>query len=265
MTEALQAVPPAVLSRLAGALRTGQLSPPYNSFSVARCLECDEATVALIQALGTRIPAPADLALLLELAAAAGEGANLARRTIELVWTGPEDSIAFSRDTAVVVSELLRGAKRSVLVSGFALYQGREVLRDLAANLDANPALDVRMFLNVGRTGNDMRTDQALLGAFAHRFCTQEWPGERLPVVYYDPRALELAPSDRAVLHAKCVIVDDARAFVTSANLTEAAQQRNIEAGVLIQDQGFALQLRHQFDALVDNRLLRRLPGIGGC
>jgi hypothetical protein len=264
VTDGLRAVPPAVLLGLAGALKTGQLSPPYTSFSVRRCIECDEAIVAVIQALGTRLPAPADLALVLELAAAAAEGASLAKRTIELVWTGPEDSVAFSRDTAVVVSELFRGAERSVLVSGFALYQGRKVFRDLAANLDANPSLDVRLFLNVGRTGNDTSTEQVLLGAFADRIRTQEWPGERLPAVYYDPRALAPTPSDRAVLHAKCVVVDDARALVTSANLTTAAQEKNIEAGVLIQDAGFAMQLRHQFDALIDGRRLRRLPGVGG-
>jgi phosphatidylserine/phosphatidylglycerophosphate/cardiolipin synthase-like enzyme len=55
-------------------------------------------------------------------------------------------------------------------------------------------------------------------------------------------------------------VVDDRVAFVTSANLTEAAQQRNIEAGVLVEGEGFARSLRAQFDALVDAGALRRLP-----
>ena len=37
-----------------------------------------------------------------------------------------------------------------------------------------------------------------------------------------------------ASVHAKCAVADGALAFVTSANLTEAAMERNMELGVLI-------------------------------
>ena len=50
---------------------------------------------------------------------------------------------------------------------------------------------------------------------------------------------------------------------VTSANFTEAAQERNIEAGVLVHDAGFARALRSQFEALVSAGDLRRVPGLG--
>jgi phosphatidylserine/phosphatidylglycerophosphate/cardiolipin synthase-like enzyme len=46
---------------------------------------------------------------------------------------------------------------------------------------------------------------------------------------------------------------------VTSANLTEAAQVRNIEAGVLLQNAVFAKELRLQFEALINRGLLRRV------
>ena len=52
-------------------------------------------------------------------------------------------------------------------------------------------------------------------------------------------------------------------AFVTSANFTEAAQDRNIEVGVLVRIPSFAVSLREQFDTLVNYRQLRRVPGIG--
>ena len=72
-----------------------------------------------------------------------------------------------------------------------------------------------------------------------------------------------LAPAHMSLLqwHAKCVIADDDLAFVTSANFTEWAQQRNVEAGVLIRDRHFAGQLRQQFDGLVQSRQVHRLPG----
>ena len=47
----------------------------------------------------------------------------------------------------------------------------------------------------------------------------------------------------------------------TSANFTEWAQQRNVEAGVLIRNGQFARQLRQQFEGLVQSKQARRLPG----
>ena len=49
------------------------------------------------------------------------------------------------------------------------------------------------------------------------------------------------------VLHAKAVVADDEAVFVTSANLTEAALDRNIELGVLIRDRAFALTIGGYF------------------
>ena len=66
------------------------------------------------------------------------------------------------------------------------------------------------------------------------------------------------------MLHAKCIVVDDTFALITSANLTEAAQRRNIEAGILLTNQVFAMQLRAQFEGLVEAGELRLVPGIGG-
>jgi phosphatidylserine/phosphatidylglycerophosphate/cardiolipin synthase-like enzyme len=63
-------------------------------------------------------------------------------------------------------------------------------------------------------------------------------------------------------LHAKCVVVDDRMAFVSSANFTEAAQQRNIEAGVLMTNPQFARSLRTQFEVLVSHGLRRRMPAL---
>jgi phosphatidylserine/phosphatidylglycerophosphate/cardiolipin synthase-like enzyme len=45
------------------------------------------------------------------------------------------------------------------------------------------------------------------------------------------------------VLHAKAVVADDEAVFVTSANLTEAAFDRNIELGLLVLDRALALSI----------------------
>ncbi|RIL07559.1 MAG: phospholipase [Proteobacteria bacterium] len=206
---------------------------------------------------------PASLAALLQVIADERSSQREASDRIELVWSGPETVAATTRDTSVVVNDLFRRARRSVVLSGYAIHQGKQVFRHLAANADMQPDLRVRMFCNVQRNPGDPRTDNELLRGFAERFRNEQWPGQRLPEVYYDPRALSLASGPRACLHAKCVIVDEELAFVTSANFTEAAQERNIEAGVLVQSTLLARSLASQFERLVDVGALRRIAGLG--
>ena len=83
-------------------------------------------------------------------------------------------------------------------------------------------------------------------------FFTKNWPfGEPIPQLYYDKRALEPGPSFCS-LHAKCVVVDGMRAFVSSANFTERGRERNIEVGVLIEDALIAGSLLRQWIGLID-------------
>jgi hypothetical protein len=247
---------------LAAALDAGRLSPPYSALALRRYVGADmaEPIVAELDRL-------ADLGMtrvhVRELLSALDTEERPPEAT--LVWSGPEEKGTASRDTGVVVRELFEQAQRSVLVAGFAVYQGKSVFKVLAERMDSHPSLEVTMFLNVDRPKGDTTSDADLLRRFADRFRKNEWPGARLPVVFYDPRAIEPVErgEKRASLHAKCIIVDDARALVTSANFTEAAQERNIEAGVLVDRASFAVALRKQFDGLVEGGHLARVPGLG--
>jgi hypothetical protein len=87
----------------------------------------------------------------------------------DLVWTGPEVLGAESRDTAIVVRELFKSARHSVLLSSFAIDQGskgHELFRPLVDQMAANPELSVRMFLNVKRHYNDRTPASTLLRQF---------------------------------------------------------------------------------------------------
>jgi cardiolipin synthase len=77
--------------------------------------------------------------------------------------------------------------------------------------------------------------------------------------VFYDPRALE-AEGPSGVLHAKAVVADDEMVFMTSANLTEAALDRNIELGLLVRDHALAVSVSSHFRVLIDRGLLHPLP-----
>ena len=110
------------------------------------------------------------------------------------------------------------------------------------------------------REWKDTRNESELLREFVADFLAQ-WPWSKRPELYYDPRTVSGDKAERATWHAKCVLVDDDVAFVTSANFTEWAQQRNVEAGVLLRNRHFAGQLRQQFEGLIQSKQVRRLPG----
>ena len=243
------------------ALDAGRLAPPYTALALQRYVGAQPAEpiageLRRLAALGMTAAHAREILAALE----GGEPEPEAT----LVWSGPEEGGATSRDTSVVVRELFAEARRSVLVAGFAVYQGHRVFKVLAERMDADPALVVTMFLNVERPPHDTSSDVEIVKGFADRFGKKEWPGKRVPAVYYDPRSVELSArgKKRSSLHAKCVLVDDRRALVTSANFTEAAQERNIEAGVLVANAGFTAALRSQFDGLVTSGRLTRVPGL---
>jgi len=126
------------------------------------------------------------------------------------------------------------------------------LLAGLASRMDASPDLAVRIIANVQRLHKDETPAKTLVRAFATRLREKVWPGERFPEVYYFPRSLALDAHEHAVLHAKCVVIDRQLTLLTSANLTEAAHHRNIEAGVLIDDRGLASRVTLQFDRLIE-------------
>jgi phosphatidylserine/phosphatidylglycerophosphate/cardiolipin synthase-like enzyme len=138
------------------------------------------------------------------------------------------------------------------------------VFRVLADNMATNPALTVRMFLNIGRRHLDPTHAAQLVREFVASFTAKEWPGGRLPELYHDPRALLTEAGPRASLHAKCIVVDNRWSFITSANFTEAAQERNIEAGLVVDDANLAGALRGHLDALIDTGIVQSVVRSSG-
>ena len=185
--------------------------------------------------------------------------------TMDFVWTGEEFQGMESRDTAVVVKELFNMAKSSILLATYAIDRGKkaqELFQDLAYRLDRDSVLQMRMFINVQRPYKNEESAIRLLKNFAQNFRSEIWPGHRLPEVFYYPPALSNVPGPKACLHAKCVVIDEEQVFITSANFTEAAHQRNIEAGVLIKNRFAAQGVRNQFEMLVSREIFKRIPGL---
>ena len=252
---------------LAAALVEGRIAPPFRRSQLLGHVpdQLLDGVLDELQDLSARGMAPLHVARMLHLLAEERAATQAVADRAELVWSGIESAAATSRDTAVVVRELFREATESVLIASYALDTGskaKELFGTLASRMDAEPGLRVRLFVNIHRKQRDDTADAVLLREFADTFQHDLWPGKRLPETFYDPRSLVTEGSTRACLHAKCVIIDDARALITSANFTEAAHKRNIEAGMVITDSILARALRAQFDTLVDHSALRRVPGL---
>lgn len=263
MTDVLHRLSASDLSALAAALRSGRLAPPFSEVAVRRfCGGGVAAGVAagLDQLVGEGMQ-PKHVATLIDAVGRARSDHPKESDLVELVWSGPEGHGVTNRDTGVVVRELFGTATTEVLVAGFAVYQGRDVFRRLAERMAEVPGLRVRLFLDVRRPYGDTTPASELVWKFVTRFRNDEWPGESMPELYYDPRSLEENADKRSSLHAKCVVVDRRVALVTSANFTEAAQTRNIEVGSLIRSSGFAASLAGHFEALMSGNQLLPCPG----
>lgn len=254
------------IESVAAALESGRLRTPLTKMALLQYTQASPASreaLASTAALGLE---PHQAAALLRAIAAERRRTQRTRDSVELVWTGPALDEERSRDTSVVVRDLFRTARREVLVSTYSIAKGEgaELLfGELATRMDAEPDLRVRLVVTILRQrGEDHALASEVVRRFSEDFRKKLWPGGRIPAVFHFPGALAGDGNWRA-MHAKCVVIDDERAFVSSANFTEAAHYRNIEAGVLVDDPAFATQLRTEFDVLIANRHLEVVAGLG--
>jgi phosphatidylserine/phosphatidylglycerophosphate/cardiolipin synthase-like enzyme len=71
-----------------------------------------------------------------------------------------------------------------------------------------------------------------------------QWPPERRP---------RDEQGHAGLMHVKAAVADSQLVFLTSANLTEAALERNMELGVLIRGGSMPVAIDHLIDALVES------------
>lgn len=258
MIDALLDLPAHQRTRLVAALESGNVTAPFTKASLRSALGTIENYEKIIEALYS-----------LERMGFAGPACAAWIRTVaerdsrrprpDFVWFGPEVPGLHARSTRRVYEELLGSAERSVWASSYAFFDGPKAFEILAKRMDQQSDLRVTLFLNIQRKKGDTSAPGALIRRFADRFWSTDWPGAARPRVFFDPRSLE-PDGPAGVLHAKAVVADDEAVFLTSANLTEAALDRNIEMGLLVRDRALAATVLRHFQTLIDRRLLHPLP-----
>src|SRR5690606_19973810 len=185
------------------------------------------------------------------------------QKVLELVWSGSDAGSSYTRYTKIVVPELIDQAHRRITIAGYSFDEGAGVFEKLHQAITSRK-VDVRLFIDVHQLWERLRkrlakdkskrprldpvyqAKKASPRAFAEEVCSLfrdlHWPYEDAPlVIYFDPRTAE--DWSFASLHAKCLIVDDERVLITSANFTGRGQDRNIEVGIVVTDRGYASAL----------------------
>ena len=255
---ALLQLPAPLLQTLAASCENGPLAEAV-TLSGVRGIVGDAIATNVHAALRSLLDAgfgPSQLALFLQgLVEAAGVSPKPSQ-LFDVVLSGPAVAGVPTADTAAVMHTLLTLSEREVLLVGYAVYNGRKLFEPLAARMVERPDLRVTMCLDIPRPYGDARPSNEIVAAFTRTFRERHWPWTRVPELFYDPRSLETG-TERASLHAKCVVVDRGIALVTSANFTDAAQWKNIEAGVAIRHRPTVERLADYFGGLIQTGVLQ--------
>jgi phosphatidylserine/phosphatidylglycerophosphate/cardiolipin synthase-like enzyme len=230
----------ATVEQLLRALQAKRLRPPFSglALSAAGVRLCDEAAV-WVTPLSPDALAAACEAVLAERGTAGAK--------VELVWSGPEVQQGGARHTSLTVAELFTSARQEVLVAGYRFDHGAEILRPLHRVM-VDHGVGVTLILDVPPAKGRGVQDQVEIAI--DQFLHKNWPfGDPKPTVYVDPRTS--AVGSMASMHAKCIIIDQQRVLVGSANFTNRGQHRNVEVGALIDSPSFSKQLLAQWNALI--------------
>ena len=259
----IRSLPASVLASLSQALQSGRLKPPYTAFAVAEWASqiTRESLAAELVALSNVGFTPAALAITFQALAEDAMAAQRAVDNIQLVWTSPDEEGPHVRDTSVVGRQLLSEARNSLWISTYGVFNGQEAFLPIHEAWSVRPNLEVVMILNVPPDDNSGMYGLDAIQKYAKTFWKYQWPWPERPTVFYDPRSPEKDPHLPACQHSKCIIIDDGTAFITSANFTESAHERNIELGVLFRaNRQIAGSIKGKFESLIARGFLKPLP-----
>ena len=257
---ALLELPAPTLAELAAALRDGSLQYGISAGLLSPFAGSNASTLAAslnaMVAMGCTIPA---LAVICEGMAAARGRLDDLNDDVFLTLSGPEVPGIPVVNTSAVVRALFEEAKREVLITSYVFHNAKDILAPLANKYAVDPAFRVRIIVDLTHSRKSAEEPLPIVaGRFKREFLEKHWTASRAPEFWHDPRVFEEEDRTKAgIMHAKVVVIDQAAALVTSANFTQAAQSRNIEAGVQTRNPHQVARLKNYFDALIRLGMLK--------
>jgi len=164
---------------------------------------------------------------------------------VELVWTGPTTRFVPTRRTDQVLLELIEGARNNLFLVSFVAYSIPSVAA--ALNSASSRGVSVRFLLEASlEQGGSLNIDP-----IANVRAT-------VPEAEIFTWTRRSGPFADGKVHAKLALSDIKSVFVTSANLTGYALERNMEAGVLISGGRVPRTLKEHLDSLIHTGVIQR-------
>lgn len=142
-------------------------------------------------------------------------------QSTELVWTGPTTPFVAPRRTEQALLQVINAAEHTLFVTSFVAYDVSTIVK--ALNSAGNRGVSIRMLFELsqdqgGNVTYDVIGKMKTLVPFAKLY------------------AWSVKPDAFAggSVHAKVAVADGNVCFITSANLTGHAMEKNMELGILI-------------------------------
>ena len=173
------------------------------------------------------------------------------QKEISLVWSGPNVTGVPLRMTAQVIMEMIDQAQESLFLSSFTFYKVKEIIKRLEKA--AQRGVEISLLLETPQSSQyKVKIDplRTLSDDLKSKLNLYIWP--------YRNRVIEGDPNT-GTLHAKFILQDQTRLFVSSANLTQSAMDRNIELGVIIEDTVVIQKMRDHLDTLIRENVITRV------
>jgi len=158
---------------------------------------------------------------------------------VELVWTGPTTPFVATRRTEQVLLDLIISAVDQLFLVSFVAHDLPHVAG--ALNEAALRGVEIRILLESSTNqGGSLSIDPvATIRKAVPTANLYIWKDRQEPFV-------------GGRVHAKVAVADHRLAFITSANLTGHALEKNMEAGVLIRGGNIPIGLHSHLNALID-------------
>lgn len=160
--------------------------------------------------------------------------------TASLVTTVPPSFSVRAKSTKNTVEGMIRGAKRSVLITGYSLSGYFADLVDVLIE-KSQKGVYVKFFVNNIENQKGLDKLYRYKGRFLHIY---NFAGSN---------------DSMAALHAKVISVDEQQTLITSANLSYHGQEGNIELGTLVDSREIAKQVDYIFTHLVFTKVVKEI------
>ena len=162
----------------------------------------------------------------------------------ELVWTGPSSELVATRKTEQALLQVINSAREKLFLTSFVAYDVESIVAALTNAADRGVALSM-LLESSDRHGGGVSID----GIARMR--------EALPlarVYFWKEKGDEFGGGK---VHAKVAVCDEELCFISSANLTGHAMEKNMEAGVLIRGGALPRTLHRHLEALVTVKIVQ--------